>query len=99
MSGRQGNLKGRASDVRDGVEERGVFRRPAEGAQAGVADAFVGPAALAVEVDWSGRRQRALKPLGEAGVELALHQRAVVVDVEDSVGAGGHEGLDGALDG
>ena len=71
----------------EGLEEGGVAGRPTGGFEPCVRDAFVGPAALAVEIHWAVRGKRFAEALGEVGVQFALSDGMIVYHVEEAAEA------------
>ncbi len=68
----------------EGLKEGGVAGGPTGGFEFCVGDAFVGPAALAVEIHWAVRGERFAEALGEVGVQFALSDGMIVDHVEEA---------------
>jgi hypothetical protein len=80
--------------IEDGWDEVGVVLKsgevggigggPTGGAEFGIADGFIGPAACAVGVWGFGTWRRESEEVGEGGEDVALSGGGVVADVEDA---------------
>lgn len=68
----------------EGLEERGVAGGPTGGFEFCVRDAFMSPAALAVEVHWAVGWQGFAEVVCEVGVQFALSDGMIVDHVEEA---------------
>ena len=68
----------------EGLKEGGVAGGPTGGFELCVRDAFVSPAAFAVEVHWAVGRERFAEALGEVGIQFTLSDGVIVDHVEEA---------------
>ena len=79
-----GNVESkRGSKIFRRVEEARETRFPSGGAELGVGDALVGPAAFAIEVARAGRGERTVEKVCQPGVAFELCERVGLAEVEE----------------
>src|SRR4029077_649782 len=78
--------KARQNALLHRVGKRRIVRRPSQATKLGVAYTFVGVAAFAGLLVFSGRRERSIQPLGKPAVAFALQKRLVVNHVVNLCG-------------